>query len=261
MTCCTQHNEVILRLNSELQKGLLIWGSPPLAISILCGVGEIPALVSALNSFLGAGVALRTILIARSDVRFALLPSTHSSEKICVLVRGGLHQAPLPVELRGTFTSHTLMLGETTFQITAKLDGFRQSPPSVIQHGDVLLLEHETVRAGGHHSNATVSLPAGSTFESRCEFATNAHGWLASDEMTLFIRQIQYGHPTFAHFTPILTWDLDETDVEQTFDDLTILNNQFTIVPILAGSHWAAFEIDRQAKPLSKRCMPYSKSF
>ena len=147
-------------------------------------------------------------------------------------------------------SSNVLCIGDQSFRIESVngrlFDEFEHPP---IAHGDVI---HATffgttkVFAGGRHGSGPIVLNAGATFEARCEFAINTSGWLASDEMQYFLDLIQWIQPAFALIGPILTWDLNLLDFDETtFQEIEIPNNRTTILPVICNAHWAAVEIVR----------------
>lgn len=118
---------------------------------------------------------------------------------------------------------------------------------TVLAHGDFVELQRlssAVIHAGGHHGAQPMSLPAGADFGSRCEFAINSSGWLASDEMRYFVECIQWTNTSFAQFAPIVRWDLQMLDFDaSSYHEIIIPNNRLTVIPILCGAHWAAVEV------------------
>ncbi|CAK9104972.1 unnamed protein product [Durusdinium trenchii] len=116
-----------------------------------------------------------------------------------------------------------------------------------LRHADILDLALQgPVHAGGHHHAGPQSLPSGASFEARCEFSVNTSGWLAQDELVFFTQQIQWVNPDFGFFTPVVKWDRElESFDEDSYGEISVPNNRLTIIPVLAGSHWAAIEINR----------------
>lgn len=120
-----------------------------------------------------------------------------------------------------------------------------------LQHGDFLHVSFQgpnLVLAGGHHGSDRLSIPQGASFATRCEFAINSSGWLASDEMQHFLDYIQWLNPIFALITPIVLWDLNLLDFDLTAtEEIQVPNNRLTLMPVLCNAHWAAVEIHRSS--------------
>ena len=119
--------------------------------------------------------------------------------------------------------------------------------PVLIDHGDLLQLRIATdVSCGGHHGARTDTLPAGANLIQRAEFASNTGGWLATDEMDFALRQFSWLAPEFAVIHPIVRWNLETANLEENdYQEIMIANNRLNVLPILSGSHWLAFEIQR----------------
>ena len=143
--------------------------------------------------------------------------------------------------------SHCVQLGGQHFRLL-KVNGVTPADPfDGFRHADVLELALPgPISAGGHHHADPQALPAGASFEARCEFAVNTSGWLAEDELIFFTQQIQWVNPDFGFFTPVVKWDRElESFDEDSYGEISVPNNRLTIIPVLAGSHWAAIEINR----------------
>ena len=119
--------------------------------------------------------------------------------------------------------------------------------PVQLDHGDLLHLRISSdVSCGGHHGARTDTLPAGANLVQRAEFASNTGGWLATDEMDFALRQFAWLAPDFAVIHPIVRWNLETANLEENdYQEIMIANNRLNVLPILSGSHWLAFEIQR----------------
>lgn len=116
--------------------------------------------------------------------------------------------------------------------------------PVQIDHGDLLQLKMTAeISCGGHHGARTDTLPAGANLIQRAEFASNTGGWLATDEMAFFLRQISGLAPDFAVIHPVVRWNLGTANLEENdHQEIMIANNRLNNLPILSGSRWLAFE-------------------
>lgn len=143
--------------------------------------------------------------------------------------------------------SDSLLVDGKPFRISALNGCHFDSAKSCIAHGDVVELVAPAlpiVHAGGHHGAQPISLPAGADFGSRCEFAINTSGWLATDEMRYFVECIQWTNAAYAQFAPIVTWDMQMLDFDDsTYQEIIIPNYRLTVIPVLCGAHWAAVEV------------------
>ena len=116
---------------------------------------------------------------------------------------------------------------------------------TALQHGDIVRLKPMPVTAGGHHQSGgrPPFLEAGANFASRAEFATNTHGWLATDEMWAATQTLMWTY-TDLKFTPPMLWNPSSTEFDESaFGEPSIANNSITIIPLLVSSHWGAIEI------------------
>ena len=118
-----------------------------------------------------------------------------------------------------------------------------------LRDGDRILLKPSTpILAGGHHGyrGIPMTLNAGATFAQRAAYATDSHGWLATDELHFITKMIQEAGDNSLIFSPPIYWDVSQDDFEESpFGDLYIDPNIKTVVPILHQAHWGAVEIER----------------
>ena len=114
-------------------------------------------------------------------------------------------------------------------------------------HSFLHLSLQNNIHCGGHHGTRSTTIPAGANFLQRAEFASNTGGWMASDEMAFFLRQLTWLAPDFAIFHPAIRWNLETANLDANdYQEILIANNRLNILPILSGSHWLAFEIQRE---------------
>lgn len=113
--------------------------------------------------------------------------------------------------------------------------------------GDLLSLHPVPIRAGGHHNQQQpLVLAPNANFTTRAEFAANTHGWLAADEMAHVCQMLQWSSADAPRFSPPVYWDCAQSDFDEgPFGPLAISDDGHTNIPILAGNHWCALEIQR----------------
>ena len=84
-------------------------------------------------------------------------------------------------------------------------------------------------------------LSPGADFTSRCEFATNTSGWLATNECQFM------DCPDLPFLRSNCSLGFWPGDIDlNTSGNLVFPNNQMSILPVLCGAHWAAIEIQRR---------------
>ena len=240
-------SEHALRANAVTHQGLIVWTSPPVAISVVVVPDQLDFFVRQLSLAFPEAGDWSVIHCECGITRFALLPRVPRGSLPCVLCLWPHSGRSLPVEVDGDCSAQIMNVhGICSDIVSIKSNGLRV-PSATIEHGAVVCLgDLPHIRAGGHHSNATILLPAGASFEDRCEFSINTFGWLSSDELIFHTTQIAWINQQYARFTQVLFWDVNLPDIEHDFGDLSILPDCLTIVPILVGSHWAAFEVLRR---------------
>lgn len=92
--------------------------------------------------------------------------------------------------------------------------------------------------------------------------STPRAGWLAEDELLFFVQQIQWVTLAFAFFTQVVTWNRDTADIDETsYSEISIPNNRLTIMPVLAGGHWAAIEINRVSHVVTVQAVGFPQPF
>ena len=92
--------------------------------------------------------------------------------------------------------------------------------------------------------------------------STPRAGWLAEDELLFFVQQIQWVTLAFAFFTQVVTWNRDTADIDETsYSEISIPNNRLTIMPVLAGGHWAAVEINRVSHVVTVQAVGFPQPF
>ena len=118
-----------------------------------------------------------------------------------------------------------------------------------MKDGDRIFLKPSPdIHAGGHHGykGIPMTLNAGASFMQRAAYATDSHGWLATDELHYICKVIQEAGDNTMVFSPLVYWDVNLDDIEESpFGDLYIDPNVKTIIPILHQAHWGAVEIER----------------
>ena len=150
----------------------------------------------------------------------------------------------IPARLEGPFFE----IGPYHYRLMSKNGNDLGPPPFYFDHGDFLHLTLQNdIHCGGHHGTRSTTIPAGANLLQRAEFASNTGGWLASDEMAFFLRQLTWLAPEFAIFHPAVRWNLETANLDANdYQEILIANNRLNILPILSGSHWLAFEIQRE---------------
>lgn len=129
-------------------------------------------------------------------------------------------------------------------------NGLPFDPATVPQDGDIFVIPHHQVRAGGVHDvckKRHVLLP-GATFGERCEFAANTDGWAASDEIWHITSIFNWSTPHIQFLVPVF-WDSRINDlVPCDGQQFGFPNNTISILPVLIENHWAGVEVMRLAE-------------
>ena len=115
----------------------------------------------------------------------------------------------------------------------------------VLQQADLLSIRptaqiHRAIQCGGHHeAEQSPSLPANATFYQRCEFATNTHGWIATDELVFLVSSIQdCMQIPIPHFE-VMKWDHEASDLESVLlGEPEFPTSMTTWLFVLVRSHW-----------------------
>ena len=177
---------------------------------------------------------------------FGVIFHKHTEDKL-VLIRFGLEQALCGFYVPSWIHTRAFQVGSWNYRLNTHNGHDIEQLPLSLEHGDFLHLSLQNeIHCGGHHGTRTTTLPAGANLLQRAEFASNTGGWLASDEMAFFLRQLTWLSPEFAIFHPAVRWNLETANLDENdYQELLIANNRLNILPILSGSHWLAFEIQR----------------
>lgn len=113
-----------------------------------------------------------------------------------VLVQLGPHGATCGFYIPSRLDCPLFELGSQNFYLALKNGLDPGPPPLLFDHGDFLHLSLQTtIHCGGHHGTRSTTIPAGANLLQRAEFASNTGGWLASDEMAFFLRQLTWLAP------------------------------------------------------------------
>ena len=130
-----------------------------------------------------------------------------------------------------------------------------KSDQLVLHHADLISVRPKSqvdscVRSGGHHATEQIvqPLPPGATFYQRCEYATNSHGWLATDELTYLAGVIQETISIPVPHYEVLLWQGGAADLECCFETEPDFPQHTCVwVFILIEQHWilCIIEIDR----------------
>ena len=157
-----------------------------------------------------------------------------------------LHETPLPV---GT-SEFTVVTGSSHRPTCQLHNGFAFDPTLAPADGDVFVLSHQIVRAGGVHDvckKRLVLLP-GATFGERCEFAANTDGWAATDEVWHITSIFNWSTPNIQFLVPVF-WDTRINElVPCDGQQFGFHNNTISILPLLIDNHWAGVEVIRLAE-------------
>ena len=180
-------------------------------------------------------------------VPFGVIFHKHTEDKL-VLVRFGTDRDLCGFYAPSWIYSLEFKLGTGSYRLLTCNGQSIEQMPFHLDHGDFLHLSlKDEIHCGGHHGSRTTTLPANANLLQRAEFASNTGGWLASDEMAFFLRQLTWLAPEFAIFHPAVRWNLETANLDENdYQEILIANNRLNVLPILSGSHWLAFEIQRE---------------
>ena len=117
--------------------------------------------------------------------------------------------------------------------------------------GDILTVAkaEAPVLVGGHHTTNHVDpLPAGASFSQRADFATQTHGWAASDEILACLTLLQQLAPEFLQSFGIQLWRPGLVEFEEgPFGEMHFAPNGLSCLVLLVGSHWALVQVTRRS--------------
>ena len=232
--------EACMSRNKPTLPGFHVLQNPPTGFTMPVGLHELSHTIP--------GLKRRRIMIDQTEcVIVRDQDRARSPSEIILVAKLGIEPVTFVKVLNSAQPSSLFTVDDRLFRLQ-KINGREESGTGLqLVHGDFVefsFVGSATIHAGGHHSAQPVALPAGADFGSRCEFAINTSGWLATDEMQFLIENIQRSNPAFAFFGPIVRWDLNLLDFDDSsFQEIIIPNHRLTILPILCGPHWAAVEV------------------
>ena len=114
-----------------------------------------------------------------------------------------------------------------------------------LEHADLLSIRptaqiRDAILCGGHHEDQpSPVLPGNATFYQRCEYITNTHGWIATDELVYLVSSIQDCMQIPVPHFEVMKWSGQASDLESVMlGEPEFPTNMDTWLFVLVRSHW-----------------------